>query len=52
MLGHSSLKQTQHYAKIKEKIFSEKMSKLRTKLSTVKSIIEDAEMKEKQVVFN
>jgi site-specific recombinase XerD len=31
MLGHSSLKQTQHYAKVKEKMISEEMKKLRTK---------------------
>ncbi|HMU47872.1 MAG TPA: site-specific integrase [Chitinophagaceae bacterium] len=32
MLGHSSLKQTQHYSKVKEKLISEEMSKLRRKL--------------------
>lgn len=31
MLGHSSLKQTQHYAKVKEKMISEEMLKLRNK---------------------
>jgi len=29
MLGHSSLKQTQHYSKVKEKLISEEMQKLR-----------------------
>lgn len=33
MLGHSSLKQTQHYAKVKEKMISEEMKILRSKLN-------------------
>lgn len=33
MLGHSSLKQTQHYAKVKEKMISEEMKRLRSKFS-------------------
>jgi site-specific recombinase XerD len=31
MLGHSSLKQTQHYSKVKEKLISEEMQKLRNR---------------------
>ncbi|HMU47869.1 MAG TPA: tyrosine-type recombinase/integrase [Chitinophagaceae bacterium] len=32
MLGHSSLKQTQHYSKVKEKLISEEMCKLHKKV--------------------
>jgi site-specific recombinase XerD len=35
MLGHSSLKQTQHYAKVKEKLISEQMNKLRSKFPSI-----------------
>lgn len=37
MLGHASIRQTQHYARVKEKMISEEMKKLRTKL-TVSSL--------------
>jgi site-specific recombinase XerD len=34
MLGHSSLRQTQHYAKVKEKMVSEDMQKIRSRFES------------------
>jgi site-specific recombinase XerD len=39
MLGHSSLKQTQHYAKVKEKMISEEMKKLRLKNNSAGNLV-------------
>ena len=33
MLGHDSIRQTQHYARVKEKMISEEMHKVRGKFS-------------------